>query len=111
MLAFGLLRSVYTMLGFPSYDVGCMVKPYHHSCILDLLVDDIWRDFYRWLLELALGARCAALDEVVILCDIDIFYMTCVLKWMVVCMRVGSTLEGGYTLGGKVLSSRCVGTT
>jgi hypothetical protein len=58
------------------------------------LIDDIWRDFYRWLSDLGLGSRCDTfLDKVVILYDIDMFYMMCMLRRMVSCMGVGATLE------------------
>jgi hypothetical protein len=64
------------MPGVPPCDVGCMVKPWPLSCILYLLVDNIWRYFYRWLLDLGLGVICGTLlDDVVILCCIDILYM------------------------------------
>jgi hypothetical protein len=45
---------------------------------------DIWRAFYRWLLDLGHGARSGALlEEVVIVCGINIFYMAHVLgKWL-----------------------------
>ena len=67
-----------------------MVKPQPLSCILDLLIDGI---FSRWLLNLELGDRCGTLlEEVVILCRIDIFYIAHVLR-MVACMGIGSTWE------------------
>jgi hypothetical protein len=89
----GRFESVYTMLGVPLCDVGCMVKPYPLSCILDLLVNDIGRALYSWFLDLGLGARCGTpFDEVVILCVIDIFYMLHVLRRMVACIGVAYTL-------------------
>jgi hypothetical protein len=43
------------------------------------LVDDIWRALYRWLLDLGLGARCGTLlEEMVILCGIDILHVALV---------------------------------
>jgi hypothetical protein len=77
------------VLGVPLCNVWCMVKPYPLSYILDFLVDDIWRAFYRWLLVLGPSAKCGTLfDEVVILCGIDIFYMVHMLRRMVACMDV-----------------------
>jgi hypothetical protein len=60
-----------------------------------------------WLLDIGLGARYGTLlNEVVILCGIDIFYMVHVLRRKVACMGVGSTLEECWTLGGRALSPR-----
>lgn len=54
-----------------------------------------------WLLDLGLGARHGiVIDELVILYCINILYMACVLRRMVACMGVGSTLEKWWTLGG-----------
>lgn len=77
------------------------------------MVDGIWRAFYRWLLDFGFGTRYGTLlDEVVILCGIDISYTTCVLRRMVACMGVGYTLdEEHWALGGRMLSLRSVGIT
>jgi hypothetical protein len=81
------------MLGVASCD-ECIVKPKPLSCILDLLVDGICKDLYKWLFDLGLGAGCGMLlDEVVILCCIDIFYMAHMLRRVVSCTSVGYNLE------------------
>jgi hypothetical protein len=82
------------MLGMLSCDVWCMVKFQPLSCILDLSIDDICKYFYWWLLDLRLGARCGIiLDDVIILCGINFFYMMCTLRRMATCMGVGFTLK------------------
>ena len=37
------------------------------SCILVLLVEDIWRFFNRWFLDLHLDARCGTLLDYVLI--------------------------------------------
>ena len=68
----------------------------------------MWWALYRWLLDLGHGVICGILlNEAVILCGIDIFYMVCMLRRIGAWMGVGSNLEEKcWASGGRMLSSR-----
>lgn len=81
------------MLREPSCDVGCLVNLGPLGCILDLLVNAIWRAFYKWSLGLGLGVESITLlKELVIMLHWCPLHGVCVGK-MVICIGCGPTLK------------------